>query len=336
MKPFVPLMLLATLSCSPLPPVPFFDADALPPAIAALRLPSPKRLEVEFSESIGTVSEPIVSDSVGAPAVLHSPDARLVTFEFDEAPSPTTMHSIEAQVADLSRNELRFIINFHGLNPVLPAMLINEFTTQGSGNNPDLVELRVLSSGNLAGATLFEGTPENWKQRFVFPSVDVQAGDYVVVHFKPDGDEQEINETKRKDRSAGKNATDTAWDFWVPEGAGLSGNNGVLSLCENPLGGYLDVVLYSNRTSESDERYRGFGTKDVMERADSIHAAGAWKARGAQVAPEDAINPDPSTSTRSMARGSDGEDTNSASDWHTTPTRGLTPGAINTDEVHVP
>ncbi len=323
------------LGCAPLPPVPFLpNADAIPPAIAVLRLSSPNELEVVFTEEIAEATEPLWSHSLSEPELTIEGDRLVIVFP--DPPSPDRQHWIETQVSDPSRNNLRFLVNFYGLNPELPQMIINEFTTQGSGSNPDLVEIRVLSAGNLAGAALLEGTPGNWNQRFVFPSVDVNPGDYIVVHFKPEGLEDEIDETHDKSESGGRNANPEAWDFWVPDGTGLSGNNGVISLTENPMGGFIDVVVYSNRTSASDDRYRGFGSRDVVERADEAHAAGAWRAAGSQIAPEDAIDPEPSTSTRSMARGSDGHDTNSAADWHITPTRGLTAGYRNTDEVHVP
>ena len=215
-------------------------------------------------------------------------------------------------------------------------MIINEFTTQGSGSHPDLVEIRVLSDGNLAGACLYEGVPGNWDQRYVFPDVTVSADDYIVVHFKPQGIPEEVDELVRPDVSGGYDAHPAAWDFWVTGGTGLSGNNGVITLCENPVGGIIDGVLYSNRTSSSDERYRGFGSTAVMERADALVAAGAWIAAQTQVRPEDAVNPEDSTATRSIARMSSGRDTNTKADWHITPTRGLTPGLPNVDAVYAP
>lgn len=325
-----------TISCAPLPPIPFVtDADVSPPVITSLGFAGPLALEVGFDESARMVGEPLVSTGIVLEDVLQQADA-VLAFRFETPPSATEEHSIEAQVADDAGNHLRFLAHFHGLNALMPGMIINEFTTQGSGRNPDLVEIRVLTDGNLAGATLYEGTPSSWEQRYVFPDLDVVAGDYIVVHFRPQGIAEEINELTDRGASGGNNATPDAWDFWVDGGTGLSGNNGVLSLCENPLGGYMDAVLYSNRTSESDEHYRGFGSRDVMERADELAAAGAWVAAGDLIAPEDAINPDPSTGTRSMARASGAADTNTAADWHITPTRGLTPGTINTDEVYDP
>jgi hypothetical protein len=334
---------LVMFSCAPLPPIPFVtEADITPPVIIDMLLPSDQELELRFDETVRLVGEVRHSEGVAlagvevAEAENEQAHAGLMRFTFLTSPSPGVEHHVEAQVSDRSGNHLRFLAHFYGPNSMLPAMIINEFTTQGSGNHPDLVEVRILSDGNLAGATLYEGVPGNWEQRFVFPAVSVAAGDYVVVHFKPEGIPEEVNELVSPSASGGLDANPDAWDFWVDQGSGLSGNNGVVALCENPLGGYIDAVLYSNRTSDSDEQYRGFGSRKVMERADALFEAGAWIAAGPLVAPEDAVDPEPSTATRSMARRSSGADTNSLADWHITPTRGLTPGFVNTDEVYAP
>ena len=353
------------VSCAPLPPIPFVtDADIAPPVITDIRMPADTELHLHFDEEVELVGEALSSDGAqvsearvesvaaghdeGAPETTGNGVAEDVgdggapasvsrlRFTFAPPPAPGVEHYVEAQVRDEGGNNLRFLASFYGKNALLPAMIINELTTQGSGNHPDLVEIRVLTDGNLAGAVLYEGVPETGSSGWSFRTWRSKAGDYVVVHFRPEGTEEEINETARRDTSGGLDSSPEGWDFWVEDGSGLSGNNGVISLCENPFGGYLDVVVYSNRTSESDERYRGFGSRKVMERADAVFAAGAWSAAGVQIAPEDAVNPDPSTGTRSMVRGSDGADTDSASDWHITPTRGLSPGLENTDEVYEP
>ena len=327
---------LTVASCTPIPQLPFAgDVDLDPPVIISMTLRSAEELAVRFNEPVRLAGSP----------PLHSPSIRGVTaavfehevsFRFDDPPDPAQEHYVEAQVSDQVGNSLRFVARFYGLNPLVPAMVINEFTTKGSGNNPDIVEILVLSDGNLAGAVLYEGTPGNWANRYIFPSVDVTAGEFIVVHFRPQGIPEEIDEVDSKATSGGLLATPTAWDFWVVDATGLSSNNGALSLCENPLGGFIDAVLYSNRTSASDERYRGFGSAAVLERADEVVAAGHWTSAGDAVAPEDAIDSTHSTATRSMSRGSDSRDTNSKADWHITPTRGLSPGAVNTDEVYTP
>ncbi len=330
-------VLFVTVSCAPHTPVPFLEeADLSPPEVVAMELADAKTLLVTFNEPVENLnSEILASEGLGAVTGALVAEDR-ASFGFEHAADPGAESYLEAQVEDTSGNNLRFVGRFYGLNENLPALLLNEITTQGSGNHPDLVEILVLQAGDMAGVALYEGVPESWEQRFIFPSLEVQAGEFIVVHFRPDGTAAEVDEISSMSASGGKDATDTAWDFWVPEGSGLSGNNGVITLTKNPLGGYLDAFLYSNRTSSSDEQYRGFGRTKVMERADAIAEAGEWVYAGEAVAPEDAVDPEDSTATRSMSRGSDAADTNGSADWHITPTSGLSPGAANTDEVYEP
>ena len=66
---------------------------------------------------------------------------------------PGKKTELKGRVNDWIGNSLTFTLGLWGYNPNLPTLLINEFTTKGSGNNPDRVELLVLK-GNLAGITL--------------------------------------------------------------------------------------------------------------------------------------------------------------------------------------
>lgn len=323
------------LSCAPLPQYPFFGTDYLPPQIVGIEMAAADRLVVSFDEPCALVEQTLLhSPSVGTPVVEE--DHSQLVFRFPDLPAPAVEHFVEGQVTDQVGNNLRFVVRFYGWNLLLPTMVINEFTPQGSGNHPDIVEIAVLSDGNLAGGCVFEGTPGNWEQRLVFPDVDVLTGQFIVVHFKPESIPAEVNETVSMDESGGLDSTPSSWDYWVEGGTGLSGNNGAITLCINPMGGIVDSVLYSNRTSDSDENYRGFGSKDVMERADELFLAGAWLGEPGSICPEDAVDPEDSTATRSISRGSNSADTDSRADWHITPTRGLSVGAQNTDEVYEP
>lgn len=249
---------------------------------------------------------------------------------------PGIRYSIQASAVDDRGNSTSFVAAFYGFNSSIPQVLINEFTTQGSSRHPDMVELAVQSDGNMAGLSLYQGTPGTWTDRLVFPSFEVAAGDFIVVHFRPQGTPEEVDEILAKDASGGLDATDTAYDFWLPEGTGISGNNGVLSLYDSPNGTILDGVLYSNRTSSSDTKYGGFGRRSTLERADELVRDGGWRGSADRVRPEDAVNPESSTSTRSICRDNRSTDTDSKADWHIVPTRGATFGAPNSDEVYSP
>jgi hypothetical protein len=249
---------------------------------------------------------------------------------------PGLKYTAELAVADAHGNRLEFAADFYGWNPGAPALLINEFTTRGSDTHPDLVELIARSAGDMAGIALYQGTAGSWDDRLVFPSFRVRAGEYLLVHFKPQGIAAELDEAGDPSVSGGLDASPTAYDFWVPAGRGLSGNNGALSLYDRPGGILADGVLYSNRTSASDSLYRGFGSAETLARAEELVREGGWRPALEEVRPEDAANPEASTATRSLNRGSDSADTDTAADWHVVPTRGSTFGGANSDELYVP
>ncbi len=243
---------------------------------------------------------------------------------------------LEIEVADARGNLLELAVELYGYNPAAPRLLINEFTTQGSDTHPDLVELFAAGGGDMAGLALYQGTAGSWVDRLVFPAFEVRAGDYILVHFKPQGLPEEVDEPGDPALSGGLDASPAAYDFWVPGGTGLSGNNGVLSLYDRPGGALHDGVLYSNRTSTSDTLYRGFGSADTLARAEELLREGGWLAAEEAVRPEDAVNPDSSTATRSLCRSSASTDSDAADDWHVVPTRGSTFGTVNSDERYVP
>jgi hypothetical protein len=252
------------------------------------------------------------------------------------AQEPGQRYLLELEVRDSRGNALELAMELYGYNPGAPRLLINEFTTQGSDTHPDVVELFAAGGGNMAGVTLYQGTAASWDDRLVFPPFEVRAGQYLLVHFKPQGLPEERDEPGDPALSGGLDASPVACDFWVREGSGLSGNNGALSLYDRPGGELRDGVLYSNRITASDSLHRGFGNAATLARAEELAREGGWIAAEEQIRPEDAINPEGGTATRSLCRGSDSRDTDTAADWHIVPTRGFTFGMVNSDERYVP
>ncbi len=325
---------ILAVSCGPIREIQAeLTADLQPPRLLSVQAIDERSLQMTFDETAEIVAgELYISPEIGIQEL--PPPAQTIRLSFSEAMVPGLKYCIDAALKDESGNTVTFLLHFYGFNGSLPGVLINEFITQGSSTHPDLIELFVLEEGNLAGSCLYRGTAGSWDSRIVFPDHWVEAGDYVLVHFKPEGIPEEIDETQFKDESGGLDACDEAWDYWIEGGEGLSGNNDVLSLYSCPGGNVIDAVVYSNRTSESDEKYRGFGSLRMLERVDEITAAGAWKIAGVYAAPEDAVDPEDSTSTRSICRGSDSADSDGKSDWHIVPTRGSSFGSVNSDDVY--
>ena len=311
------------------------EADLHPPQLLTFAVPGSRSIELEFNKPAVVIEGSL---QVVPQLPVESADSveNTVVVTFTEEQQLGSEYILEVSVEDSRENSMDILIPFYGFNPDIPGICINEFTTQGSGNHPDMVELFTYTSGNTAGLTLYEGTKGNWEDKIVLPPLEVEAESYILIHWKPEGIPEEVNETGHPGESGGLDASPDAYDFWVPGGSGLSGNNGVIALYSSPEGKLIDGVLYSNRTSASDEKYRGFGMRKVMERADEFAAAGGWKYSGEQVAPEDAVDPEDSTATRSMCRNSNSEDTDSSSDWHIVPTSTYTFGKVNSEEVYVP
>ena len=308
------------------------EPDLNPPALQGFRV-AQERLELSFDEPPICAPEDVRLPSPLELAGLSVEASRLLLSLAGQVPGQR--YTVELTVADKRGNSLCLAVELYGYNPRSPRLLINEFTPRGSATHPDLVELKVMEPGDMAGLTLYQGTPCSWEARLVFPALAVQRGEFILVHCKPQGIPEELDETGSREQSGGLDASPTAYDFWIRDGTGLGGNNGVLSLYDRPGGSLLDGVLYSNRTSASDTQYLGFGSVENLARAEELVREGGWVAAGESVRPEDAVDPEESTATRSLCRSSSSADTDCAADWHTVPTRGSTFGAENSDEVYV-
>jgi hypothetical protein len=320
----------AAAGCGPVPDTRSTDADLRPPLVQEVCAVGPREISLEFDEEAS-----LVPGTTSVTPALSVEVARGLSRQVritGERQTPGRLYTLQAEAQDSRGNSASFIADFYGWNGRVPRVLINEITPRGSGSHPDAAELKTLTAGNLGGAVLYQGTPGSWDTRLVLPALEVPAGTFVIVHFKPTGDPSEVNESADKTASRGFDSSDTAWDLWVPGSKGLAGNNGVLSLYERPGGRCIDGVLYSNRTSQSDERYRGFGSEDTRVRAEELVQAGGWKIAGPRVTPEDGVSPEGSTGTRSICRSSASADTDGPGDWHIVPSRKATLGADNCDE----
>lgn len=309
----------------------FIEPDLMPPLLRAVEVPDRRSIAVSFSEPAVLEGGSLVIDPHLDVQEVAYDGARMLLSVADQ--SAGAEYRLKAVVTDERGNGLGMAARFYGHNGDVPRLVITELTTRGSRTRPDRIELVALSAGDLGGVTLYDGTPGNYRNRLVFPSIAVEPGDFIVVHCVSAGEPAEVNETASKAESSHPQASAEAYDLWLPDGTGLSGNNGVVSLYAQPDGDLLDGVIYSDRTSDSDERYRGFGTRRMLERVDELVAAGGWQVAAAPARPEDAVDSNDTTSTRSMARASDHADTDSRADWHVVPTRGATFGGPNTDEV---
>lgn len=330
------LCLAGATSCVPLPyEENLLPADVKPPLLLGADMLERDVVAVRFDEEVSAADQGFVA-SEGLVISEVVPEESTLMVRLLNPPGPGDPFFLEGAAEDDHGNTNRFVVELHGHNDDPARLLLNELVIQGSGNNPDMVELVVIEGGSLGGMVVYEGTKSTHETVFVFPDIAVREGEFILLHYKPEGTEAEVDELDDITVSGGKNASDNARDFWVPDGDGLTGTNGTISVYTSRSGTVQDAVVYSNRTRESDEHYRGFGSRKVMEQVDEVGAAHAWLGDGELLFPEDAVWSDDSTATRSLNRDPDRGDSDTAGDWYTTATRGATPGSPNNRERYAP
>ena len=313
---------------------PPFSADILPPKVIKSEVIDERSIRFTFDEPASGQPDGIHIEPP-LPVESLNPDGESILVRFAEAQKIAENYVMRLKVSDKAGNSLSFLYKFSGLNPRVPKILINELTPRGSKNRPDAVELLVMSEGNIGGMVFTIGTEENAKGEFVFPLVEVKRGDFIVMHTKPQGIPEEVNENDAVNVSGGRLAVDTARDFWMTEAPGLPSNNGAAVLYSRRRGEVLDAVIWSSRADNPDDEYLGW-TKESFQWASALAAAGAWESSGKAVLPSQAVRSEGSTATRSICRGTDANDTDTRSDWHIVPTRGVSFGTPNTNEVYQP
>lgn len=322
------------IGCTPLQDiVDWTTVDLMPPTFLGVQTSSADSVVVSFDEPVSVVEAAADLGTGVLPTTAEAAETVVTLFLPHPLPAGSEGTGMLV-VADARGNLTNLSFSIAGFNGNLPGLLINELVVKGSSSHPDWTEILVTSDGNLAGVTVMDGTPWDWENRYVFPDVEVRAGDWLVIHWKPEGIPEEVTELESISASGGRDATDTARDFWVDPPGGLVGTNGVLAILENPGGALVDAVVYSNRDSDSDVDYRGFGSAKTLGRVEWISELGGWAGSQEGLRPEDAVWSGSTTATRSLARGSGSDDTNTQADWHTVPTSGATPGAVNTDETY--
>jgi len=331
------LILLLFGSCAPGSDTsgPPFSVDLLPPELQKAEAPDAGSLRFIFNEAVIPGPDEItIQPRLSIKTVETENNTLNIVFDSDQLIGEP--YVAEISVSDNSGNTLSFLFRFTGWNPRIPGLLINEINPRGSGNNPDCIELYTLKSGNLGGLCLKIGTVSRYSGQISFPAIEIHDGDFILIHTKSEGTSDEINEIGSLDESGGLLTSDEARDFWVPESPGLPGNNGAVTLFSREGGDVIDAVLWSDRADNREDEKLGWTSEGFIFASD-LAEADAWKTGiGGIPFPSEAIDVSRSTATRSLCRKAVPGDSDTASDWHTVPTRGQTFGKENTDEVYSP
>lgn len=261
----------------------FLDKDNKPPVLLSVNSVASSVVRLDFDEQVkvyGKSFSPLTARAEG----------KSVYVTLDASLKGGVQTQLTGRVQDYYGNTTGLEVNVWGYNPNLPKLVINEFITKGTDDNPDRVELLALTSGNLAGMALYNGIPDDYDAIYVFQDIDISAGDFIVVAFVDE--DYEMDKTKA--------------NYFCTSEKLLPNDNGILVLASSPSPGaqIIDVAIYSKY--REDQEY--FGTNALKQRVQWAIANESWKGP--------AIDSTKSTSKRSMARHLNSEDTDSSSDWY--------------------
>lgn len=278
----------------------FAQQDSTPPKLLSAKAIDTATITLKFSEELRSKSIRLQVNGVKDTNYLCKRES--ITLYLTSAMDIASSTRLEGRVEDLWGNSMCFTIEVWAHNPNRAGLLINEFSTKGSGNNPDRVELRIIKAGNLAGITVANGVGPFAKDRCILGDTKVYAGDFIVIAFQEGG-------------------TDTGYRSEYL--GGLSSNNGCITVTESPdwESPILDAVLYSNRTTTT---FGGFGSRETEQEALLLYQGRHWDSPLA----EKAIDSTNSTATRTLCR-NNYSDTNSELDWYVCDTKGASFGGEN-------
>ncbi|HET9990692.1 MAG TPA: Ig-like domain-containing protein [Kofleriaceae bacterium] len=233
------------------------------------------------------------------------------------------------------------MITFAGFSA--PASVrINEVNANITGGC-DLIELRVIADGSMAGFKITErtGSAANNELSFTFPAgFNVHKNDYIVVHENSGSATCNVNgattETMMKNQQPAAMFAgnyDTAFDFWVAD-AGLVATNNVITLYD-ATATVTDAVFLSDVTDTAAATTLSaaaiVGTANQWSPAQTSYLAAEFDA----AAVTDLNATGPAASGTSIQRINDA-DTNALADWTTGAGVASTWGANNAGQADIP
>jgi hypothetical protein len=294
------------------------------PAFISCKAVSPMEIEFGFTTPVKVVSlnfdRPVEVESITDGAQIKV----ALKNQLAEGEAVTA----DILVEDEYRNTLNVLVPFNARNNRIPLIQLSEIRTEYSKPKVEFVEMKTLSSGNLGALRLFIASNGIDSPVFVFPPVEVQAGEYIVVHLRSI-EEGLLNETGANvSASAGTEAAPNGRDFWVSGSTKLLRKTDAVFLMDQD-DKVLDALMLHK---ESDTVWKG----SLAQAAELLGNQRAWRAAfGTTPQTSDAILSDAATLTRTISRNESIPDSNCAADWFVTATSSATPGKLNTDKRYV-
>ncbi len=319
------------------------------PSVASAVAASPTTVVVTFTRPLDAAS--VLADgsqfainglTVAANPVVAGDTVTLTTDAQGSGANYTV--TVANTVHDLDGNPIETTLTADFAGYLAPATVkINELNANIAGGC-DLIELRVIADGNMAGFKITERTGNTGSSElaFTFPAgFTVHKNDYILVHENSGSATCNVNmatsETLMKNQEPAAlfpGNVDTAFDFWVAD-AGLVATNNVITLYD-PTAAIVDAVFLTDVSTttiagNSLTQAGVVGTANQWSPAQTTYTSAEFLA----AAVTDLNMTDSTMAGTSIQRTTD-TDTDALADWTTAAGVASTWGANNAGQADIP
>ena len=255
-----------------------------PPVLKSFSVDSSESLLLNFDKLVSVCDAGLfLSESEGASIAVVSEgsgDGTSVRIHFAEETCVGKNYELRAVAKDEEGNSLSFSVSFAAFNPRVPDLLLCELRNAYSSkaNKYEFVRLYCAKGGNLSGLELVSAGDGEAK-KFVFPPVELAAGDYVCVHLRKmkeeDGSWKQpgmVDELGGDiSASTAVDSADDAWDFWQDNQKSRLAPSDIVLLRNAADGRLLDALLFRDPKKEAsdwDAKYKKL--------CGEVEASGCW------------------------------------------------------------
>jgi hypothetical protein len=278
---------------------------------------TPQELHFTFSRPVTVNALRFSSPVQGG---FRAVDGETVRVLFDKEIDPGLRLTADILVEDKAGNTLNVLAPLMSRNEHLPKLIITELRTENSKPRVEFIELYAQTRGNIGALRLFAAGNNAPSPLFEFPSLWVNAGDYIVLYLRTPDYEGAYKEVHPKAH------------FFKLDGSKnhIKKDAGAVYLMDQDDRVLDAVVFYSPANKKGETAWNA-----VAETALFLSQKGAWA--GPRL--EDAVPSKDSTATKTICRHENRPDTNSAIDWyivdHKNNNPGPSPGSGNNRAVYV-
>ena len=225
------------------------------------------------SASVNRLDSENLDDEISVLSVDYDESGKTAEITLDGSTQVGENYVFSAVITDTSGNSTEFEQEFVGFNENPAVLIFSEIRTKSDAKNnkSDFIEFYCLKGGNTHGLKLCSGA-KGTDSDYIFPAIEVQAGEYITLHNRTFDSENAINETESDFAlSKADESCDTARDLWrngTDAKIGVSADVLVLKNYSNET--VCDGIAYCKSTSEK------WGSNLQAKYAELLFSEGIW------------------------------------------------------------